>query len=344
MRDSIIMNMNPYQVYQATANIYVEAETPEIAIAVITAYQSYFTGNLAVSNDALLSEVNTAYLKELVSYEIVTAAGNMLTITVSYSDNEGVQQLMSALLAAANDATAYIQQEIAPHSVSILSSPTILRTSQNLEKRQSDYATSLATLKAEQETIQSELSALTSSSNVTNTNPVIVAFIGAFIGAAIVVCFTCIRHLLTDKVYSARTLKNRTGIKVLGCIPFPGKRSKIDTLLRKFENRACHPEQAAVAAAAVIHHCRDAKHLLIIGNYDSAILAVFQDAFAQTGISVTDGKHILYSVVGTTALAECDAVLLLETCNQSLCADISKAVETIADHDKRLLGCVLIGG
>ena len=343
MQDSIIMNMNPYQVYQATANIYVEAETPEIAIAVITAYQSYLTGNLAVSNDALLSEVNTAYLKELVSYEIVTAAGNMLTITVSYSDNEGVQQLMSALLAVANDATAYIQQEIAPHSVSILSSPTILRTSQNLEKRQSDYATSLATLKTEQETLEQDLKKLNATSAPQlPRNPLLMAAAGAVVGAFIVICLVFVRHIASDKVYSARTLKNRIGLRVLGRMSV-SKRCKIDRFICKMEKRVCEPALAATAAN-IRNYCSGTQHMLVAGNDAQQAEAVMRLIREQTGMTVTCCGSLLQDVNALQALPACDTVLLVETCHKSTYSDIEASIQLVEDQGKALIGCMLIGG
>ena len=342
MHNSILMNMNPYQVYQVTANIYVEAETPEIAVAVIHAYQSYLTGHLSVLDDTLLSGVNMAYLKELVSYEIVADAGNMLTVTASYTDAEGAQRIMSALLTLATDATAQIQQEIAPHTVSILSSPAVMRIGQNLEKRQTEYATSLATLKTERETLEQDLKKLNTTAAQLPRNPLIMAAAGAVAGAFIVICLIFVGHITSDKVYSARTLKNRTGLRILGRMPV-GKSCKIDRCIRKMEKRVCEPALAATAAN-IRNYCSDAQHILVAGNDAQQADAVMGIIREQTGMAVTCCGSLLQDVNALQALPACDAVLLVETCHKSTYSDIEASIQLVEDQSKALIGCILIGG
>lgn len=345
LSESVLMNMNPYQVYNTSADIYVEAETPEAAAAVIWAYQSYLLSETALSDFLQNSGVNTAYPIELVSFQVVENTSNMLTVSIAYSDAQGAQQILSALLDSLDSATLQISKDVAEHTVSITAHPTIMRNNQTLLKQQNDYQTTLETLESNIKAAEKEITTLSTPAAAEKpTSPIIAATIGAFLGFAVVACFVWVHHFATDKVYSARTLKNRTGIKVLGCVPSPSKRNRIDKWLCKLEKRACHPEQAATAAATVRNYCGNTKQLLISGHYDEQALAVVQEALVQAGITITCCGNLLHSVEALQALPSCDAVLLVETCKKSTYTDIEATMQLITDQDKQILGCVLLNG
>lgn len=343
LSNSLIMNMNPYQVYQATANIYVETEEPETTTAVIWAYQSFLRSCTASSDFSQTMNIHADYLSELVTCQIVEGAGNLLTITTSYSDAAGAEQLLSVLLSGVNGTTARLNQEIAPHSIRIISYPTVLKANQTLQKQQSEYAITLDTLKTEQETMEAELKSISTIPAVqTFTNPVVMAIVGAVVGAFLMICIVIVTHLASDKVYSARTLKNRTDLRVLGRMP-AGKRCKLDKWLCKLEKRACEPTLAATAAN-IRNYCNGAQHLLVTGSSTEQVQAVVQIVREQTAMTITCCDSLLRDVAALEALPNCDAVLLVETCHKSTYADINASMQLVTDQKKALVGCLLLGG
>lgn len=343
LSNSLIMNMNPYQVYQAAANIYVEAETPETTSAVIWAYQSFLRSCIASSDIAQTLNIHDDYLAELVSCQIVEDAGNLLTITTSYSDAAGAEQLLSVLLSGVNSTTTQVNQEIAPHTIRIISYPTVLKANQSLQKQQTEYVATLDTLKTERETIEAALKSIsTVAAAQTSTNPVIMAIVGAVVGAFLMICIVIVTHLASDKVYSARTLKNRTDLRVLGRMP-AGKRCKLDKWLCKLEKRACKPTLAATAAN-IRNYCNGARHLLVAGNDTEQVQSVMQIVREQTAMTVTCCDSLLRDVAALEALPNCDAVLLVETCHKSTYADINASMQLVTDQNKALVGCLLLGG
>ena len=165
---------------------------------------------------------------------------------------------------------------------------------------------------------------------------------GAVVGAFIVICLVFVRHIASDKVYSARTLKNRIGLRVLGRMPV-SKRCKIDRFICKMEKRVCEPALAATAAN-IRNYCSGTQHMLVAGNDAQQAEAVMRLIREQTGMTVTCCGSLLQDVNALQALPACDTVLLVETCHKSTYSDIEASIQLVEDQGKALIGCMLIGG
>ena len=62
------------------------------------------------------------------------------------------------------------------------------------------------------------------------------------------------------------------------------------------------------------------------------------------GIRCTLGSALETSAAALELLAQCDGVVLVETCGRSRYDRVLWQLETAKDYGKELLGCVVIGG
>ena len=172
---------------------------------------------------------------------------------------------------------------------------------------------------------------------------IIFAVLGGVLGAFLTVCAVWVLHITSGKVYSDRTLRNRTGVKVIGCVS-AGKKKGIDRKLHKLEGRNTAETESQYALLAVDIRCRmeNAKHLLVTGSVEAeGLVSALRQAIP--GVQVSSGS-ILDSAAALEMLKACDAVLLVEQCGVSRYSQVDRQTEIICDYAKQLLGCVLLDG
>lgn len=355
LAESILMSMDPSQVYLAGADIYVDTgyqvlpdatyQTPDKTTAVLRAYQAYLSDDAVL--DAVAEDMSTSsrYLSELVKFEILTSSVNTISITVMYPDAEGAQTILNAFIDNLDAATEHISTSIAEHSISVTAYQTGARTDWTLSKTQTEANDRLTTLNEMLSTTQASLDKLQVSDVLdAPTSPVLLAVVGAVLGVCAVVGIAWVRHIATDKVYSARTLNAQTGIKVLNCIPASPKMNFIDRWLKNLEGRAVSDTQIAIAAATVRNYCINTAHLLIVSDCTPAAWDSLLNLLTQAGIQSAYHGSLLQDPAALDALGSCDAVLLIEQCGHSKNVNVEKAMEIIHDQGKQLIGCVLLDG
>ena len=365
--NSLLMQLQPYDFYEASLVIYVDTDyqiLPEMAYqninpahAIMKAYESLLLGNdcLQAMADAMDSEPR--YLKELISiscnYESGTSNANMMHITAKATDEAQAQQLLDLLIQQLGVQQKNIFSSVGSHSYRIVEQATRKAFSQALADQQKAENERLATLLSEQTTVQSNQAALTPPSLQSDSGKavlkktIIFAVIGAVAAVFLGVVILWIGHITSPKVYSCRTLDNRTDAKCLGAMP-TGSGDRIYNRLQALEGRVqIQPEeQAAILAALIRSLSKDTTHLLVTGDVSAEDRTVLLEAIskAMPGVQVSSTDDILKSAAALNTLAQCDTVLLVEQCKLSTYRDINRRIEWISDQGKQLLGCVVYGG
>jgi len=168
--------------------------------------------------------------------------------------------------------------------------------------------------------------------------------IGGIIGAVSAIIVICIAHISTNKVYSVRTLKNRTGIKVLCCVKTPGKLGIIQRQLFKLEGRCLHPNQLQVVTALLSNQSAKKNQIMLTSSNASIdsheLIAALEDAKVPCVIY----DSLIENPEALKALPKCDAVILLEQCHRSNIAQIEQTMQIVQDEGTALLGCILLNG
>lgn len=361
LNNSLLMKLDPYSFYEARLTVYIDTDyqilpgmsyqNPDKTGAVANAYVTVLTGEAAAGKMAAAIGIENACLLELLSLE--TDSGT-LTIRVKYADGTGAEKLLQAAAAQLEAAQTQIAQTIADHRISTVEQSIRQMKSAELASRQKAEAENLTLLRNELQTAEEELHNLmppqgvTVSMNSVIKSAVIFAVIGGILGVFVAVCAAWVVHITGSKVYSARVLYNRTGVKILGCMAAGSTKNSIDRWLRKLEGRnAREPaQQAELLAVNTANLCGDIHRLLVIGSAEGAGRETLITALAQAmpGVQILDMGSLLHRSDAMKALKEADAVLLTEQCGVSRYADTAHTAATVSDHSKKLIGCVVLDG
>ena len=348
LAESLLMNLDPTHVCVAGADVYVTTEqslsAPDKSLAILRAYQTALKDHALLTSTAESLSHDSAALSELVVTRVLDEAITpTLSITVFYSDEAGAQLILDALLQGLDVATENICKNVAAHAVSVTPYSQGSGANWLLIETQTAANTRLDLLNNLLKTYKTNLDNTKAALPQSGKSPVLLAIIGAFLGAALVVCYTWVMHIASNRIYSARVLKARTGIKILGCVPAT-KYSCVDQWLRKLEGRSTNAKSADIAAANVRNYCKDTNHLLVIGDCSGDIAEQVRAIFANTDVRISVCGSLISDAEALQLLPTCDAVLLAEQCGRSTYTQVEQTMESIADLNKKLLGCFLLDG
>ena len=359
--NSLLMHLQPYEYYQATAVIYVatdyqilpgmEYQNPNPILPILQAYESLLLSNNTLQTIADTIGTESMYLKELLSVSIAPDA-NKLQVTVKAADEAQAQHLQNLLLEQVEYHQANISTSVANHTYTIMDQATREVFSQALADQQRAENDRLSTLLANQvaaQTRQDELKAPSLQGERALDvlkKAIIFAVIGGVLAVFFGVVILWIRHISSAKVYSCRTLIDRTGIKILGTCAMDTPSNSIDKKLLQLEGRQLSDAQAQAELIAVKLQAtsKDSKRLLLTGSVDPQNHHLLTQALHAAGMQIESAEDILSSADALLALERCDTVLLIEQCHVSRYADVNSRIDLIQDYNKQLLGCVLYGG
>ena len=362
LENSIYMQLDPYGFYESTLVLYFDADyqiLPSMEFqnvdptdAVIATYKSILDSEQVQL--PLAQHANTAlqYIKELIS--ISTDIGtDMLTITLRYPDEAGAKELTKLLTAQLDAIHTQAVKAVTEHEVTVVSQTVGKDMDRSIADAQTAENARMSTLIAELTAMQEKINTLVKPNQqlldktTVFKDAIVYGVVGCVLGVFIVAFICLIAHICTDKVYSARTLKNRTRIKILGCIS-DRKWNPIDRWLRKLEGRNCvDPQvQAHVLAVDILNRCGDVNSLLVTGSTDLEARQQILQALsvAKPGMQIIDAGDILQDVAALEALSGCNAVLLVAQCNVSKYNAVAQQAEWVGDYNKQFIGCVLLGG
>lgn len=342
--ESILISLDSYAAYTAGmyVSVYPAAEIPsDQAAALLYAYR---TGLLdAAVMEALGKQyaMEPIYLMELITAEVTNTG--VLNITVRGRTQEEAEAIAASLSEMLEAQQETVSQTMVSHKLqmsSFTSGPAIDKALYDLQNAAQQR---LTTLKNTVTSATTELNKLLPTQLLAGkAQPLLFAVVGAFLGAFLIAAIACVQHIGSGKVYSARTLKDRTGVRILGRVC--GKmRKPIDRWLRKLEGRAVHTQPDAIIAN-IANRCADVKHLLVFGACDAQLIRPLTEALNGSGVQCTLCAEPAGSAEAIKALPHCDAAVLVETCGESAYDDVIWTVETVKEYGKTLLGCVLIDG
>lgn len=350
--ESPMMLLDPYQVYTASIELTVwpsemvaGQETVDIAGPVLNAYAAHLKSDRVINQAAEEIGMQSKYLLELVNIANGGLETRSLTVKVSFASAEDAQKVLDILVASVEVAGAQIEKNVGKHNATVVVSGVDERVDPLLIDQQKLAQTRLKDLKTQQAEVQKELDSLKAPAAIAGVSKkkiVLFVIVGAILGMALVVGIACFRHIAGGVVYSGRTLKNCTGVKLLGNLMLNKPHCKVDAWLRKLEGR-CVTDEAAVVAATVKNYCRKGDKLLLVGTCDEANEKVAQ-LLKDADVFVDTYGSLLSSAAALAALPQCDAVLLVECCGVSKYQDVRVTLERIQDQNKPVIGCVLLEG
>ncbi len=355
IKDSPLMNTDPLSVHCATAILSVQTDyqilpgmtyqNPDPTAAILAAYADFLNSSDAVTAAAEAAGTTAEYLGELVAVTNRGADVRSLKITVKGTSAESVEAALDAMLQAAEAASAQIAQTYGAHTMELDSQASVVKTDTNIRTIQQEALERLASLEAQSTDVQNAMGALSApyggGTPFSKKTVVLFAVLGAFLGAFAVAGIAVCGHIASNKLYSIRTLKIRTGIQVLGAFPAKERKCFLDRLLRKLDGRITDPGHMDAVVANVRNYCTGS---VLVAGTCPAFNETIAQALTKAGVQAQGQGSLLTDAQTLAALPQCDCVLLVEVCGKSAYTAVAEAMERVADQKKPLLGCVLVDG
>jgi len=344
---SVLMAIDPYSAYTATMLLFVtpddyDADRYDPSVSILYCYKTAILDESTMQDMARQHNMSSLYFRELVASSI--PSDTYLELTVRAKTEEDAKAYLASIQAALQAKKEAVTENTAPHTITISSFCSGPKYDSTLYNQQNTAQQRLKNSKAEYAVNETELNSLLPTEIIIGSKkPLLFALVGALLGGCLVVAYAWVAHVGSAKIYSARTLTGQTGIRVLGCVATGKKADPITRWLRKLEGRSDYTKLDAVAAN-IRNRCSGVKTLLIMGEYQEEAVDALVQALEQDGISCVLCKDPYHSADALDALPGCDAVVLAETCGATRYDRVAWAMELVADHQKPLLGCVLMNG
>ena len=357
IEESVFMKLNPYNFYEATLCLYVDTgyqidpnltlQDPDKTAAVLAAYESVFLSDDTIALIAKAYETTPQYAAEMVRSSSLADSGTV-TIAVRCLDEKIGSAVLKVLESQVANAHAAVSSSVTEHTVQVLNKDVVSSVNLALVTQQTDVINRIATQQKALKETEQQLAALVEPQKAafSVTKLLLMFAVGAVLGGLLTVAALWVLHIISEKVYSAKTLKDHTGIKVLGCLPGNPGKTALDQWLQKKEGRclADSKEQIALTAARIRNHCGEYKHILLTGSISAEareeLLQALQTAMPAT--QFTNAENICKSASAQDALALCDAAILVEQCGVSKYETVIRQTEILTDCGKTIIGCILI--
>lgn len=363
LEESVLMNLDAYNFYEVYLSVIVETDyqimpgmayqNPDMTSAIIHAYLEEIANE---DNAKALAETigtKAEYFRELLATDTPNDTRSFV-FRVSVPDEAGGEKLLEAMKQMIQQIQQEVSQTVAPHELRIKEqftrqaiNPALAQTQQEQADKLTALNDAITSLQQQRNTLQPPEKIVASGGTVVK-DAVTFAVVGGILGVMLVVLIAWMKHIFGGKIYSGRVLTNRTGIKVFGGVKAKTNRSKSEERLRALEGRNNLPadRQGAMLAYSIAAVMGNEGVLQISGQISGEARAAFVDALRQTAsqITVRDEGNLLQDISARQALAQADCVLLVEQCDASAYEGVQQQIDVIAEHGKKLLGCVLIDG
>lgn len=365
--NSILMNINPYDVYVETASYYVGTDyvilpgmsyqNPNTSASILKGYMSIAQNgemyNYVLSR--MKNSMSLRYLKELVTIE-ADYDNSMLDIRVIGDTKERASEVMSCIRESIENSRETMTAAIGAHSINAVEESSFVSVDLDLDQKQKEFSATMDQLDTSLEEKTEELKALEEPANTLLNSAVVVksgvkyGILGGVLGAFLVVFFVCVAFLMSDKLVSARELKRRYGVPVLGVFSRQpkGAFAFIDRFINSLESGKSQEMEEKqlfeVAAANAENHMESVREILLIGTVDEAMLEMVRDGLAGNlrGVSLTVGGDLGRSADAIRKVPGCDGVILVEKRNASGFAAIEQELDVVRSLEKPVIGCMVL--
>lgn len=346
-KECALMKLDSFQAYTAVVQLYVtpadyNADSYDNTAALLQTYKALLLDANTLDQMAKAYGMSTSCLRELIT--VTAPEERYLQITVYADSQEQADDYIVDIVSAFERCADSVIAKVGEHSVTTSTYVSGPKVDTSLYDKQNTSLTKIKNWESDLAATKTRLNQYAPTIVTAATmSPVLFAIIGAFLGAVIVVVWVWCCYICGDKVYNAKVLANRTGVRILGCVASSKKRDFLTRWFRKLDGRAQHTD-AEAAAVNVRNLCKDAKKVLFMGTFEAEVVNCITEKLQTAGVESVVCPDPSVKADALEALPTCDAVVLAETCAKSSYESVEWAIQTVADHEKPLLGCVLIDG
>ena len=370
--NSLLGQLNAYNVWTAQADVYVDAADASRTAALLTAYSNQLTSGDALEQAAEAVNLQARYLTGAIAAEPqvsgteTVAYSGVLTLRAYAADQVRAQAMLDAMLGQLNCLHDSISAAVGSHDVRVISTGISQGVSMELRALQQTSSEDVQNLQSQLVELQSARQALddnlasAKSTWESAEEPALgggaassVAknlLIGFLLGGVLACGVVVVRFLLDGMVYSASELNRSTGLPVLGALASDRtkKAGKLDAKLYQMEGRpdgSADAEMLCLMAQTIRSRAPEAKNILVTGDLPAdqleALAAALQATEPLRGQSVTAAESILKAAATVPHVVAADAIVLAADCTVTRTDAVREQNEKIVRLGKQILGCIV---
>lgn len=370
--NSLLGQLNAYNVWTAQADVYVDAADASRTAALLTAYSNQLTSGDALEQAAEAVNLQARYLTGAIAAEpqvsgteTVTYSG-VLTLRAYAADQVRAQAMLDAMLGQLNRLHDSISAAVGSHDVQVISTGIGQGVSMELRAAQQENNADIQELQSQLVELQSARQALddnlasAKSTWESAEEPALgggaassvakYLLIGFLLGGVLACGVVVVKFLLDGMVYSASELNRSTGLPVLGALASDRtkKAGKLDAKLYQMEGRpdgSADAEMLCLMAQTIRSRAPEAKNILVTGDLPAdqleALAAALQATEPLRGQSVTAAESILKAAATVPHVVAADAIVLAADCTVTRTDAVREQNEKILRLGKQILGCIV---
>lgn len=370
--NSLLGQLNAYNVWTAQADVYVDAADASRTAALLTAYSNQLTSGDALEQAAEAVNLQARYLTGVIAAEPqvsgteTVAYSGVLTLRAYAADQVRAQAMLDAMLGQLNRLHDSISAAVGSHDVRVISTGISQGVSMELRAVQQENNADIQELQSQLVELQSAQQTLDDNWNSTKSEwknisePVLgggaassvakYLLIGFLLGGVLACGVVVVKFLLDGMVYSASELNRSTGLPVLGALASDRtkKAGKLDAKLYQMEGRpdgSADAEMLCLMAQTIRSRAPEAKNILVTGDLPAdqleALAAALQATEPLRGQSVTAAESILKAAATVPHVVAADAIVLAADCTVTRTDAVREQNEKIVLLGKQILGCIV---
>ena len=370
--NSLLGQLNAYNVWTAQADVYVDAADASRTAALLTAYSNQLTSGDALEQAAEAVNLQARYLTGAIAAEPqvsgteTVAYSGVLTLRAYAADQVRAQAMLDAMLGQLNRLHDSISAAVCSHDVRVISTGISQGVSMELRAAQQENNADIQELQSQLVELQSAQQTLDDNWNSTKSEwknisePALgggaassvakYLLIGFLLGGILACGVVVVKFLLDGMVYSASELNRSTGLPVLGALASDRtkKAGKLDAKLYQMEGRpdgSADAEMLCLMAQTIRSRAPEAKNILVTGDLPAdqleALAAALQATEPLRGQSVTAAESILKAAATVPHVVAADAIVLAADCTVTRTDAVREQNEKIVRLGKQILGCIV---
>ncbi len=370
--NSLLGQLNAYNVWTAQADVYVDAADASRTAALLTAYSNQLTSGDALEQAAEAVNLQARYLTGAIAAEPqvsgteTVAYSGVLTLRAYAADQVRAQAMLDAMMGQLNRLHDSISAAVGSHDVRVISTGISQGVSMELRAAQQENNADIQELQSQLVELQSAQQTLDDNWNSTKSDWKNISepardggaassaakylLIGFLLGGVLACGVVVVRFLLDGMVYSASELNRSTGLPVLGALASDRtkKAGKLDAKLYQMEGRpdgSADAEMLCLMAQTIRSRAPEAKNILVTGDLPAdqleALAAALQATEPLRGQSVTAAESILKAAVTVPHVVAADAIVLAADCTVTRTDAVREQNEKIVRLGKQILGCIV---
>lgn len=375
LADSLYYAIDPYNkgissiLFYVDTNPTVKAQGLDRAVYAVAAYTEMYKNDddiMTALREIIGKDVDKKYILELIKVETVgnaeatAAAGsannNLVRITVVHEDAEIASKMAHCIYEISKDK---INETVAAHTTGVLTDYSGYEIDSTLiiaqEMRANGHATATTALQEKQKALDdlvnnSVTDASEASIAVVTKQSMKFAAMGAAVGLVICCVLSLFITMMSGKLQNVSDAATRYKFPVLGVLPQDNKWSWFNGWIKALEGESKSTFEAeAKVVAANLGLVAGSRKVMLVSTGDKAdserFVSYITEAIGESdklrAVAICTGGNILEDATTVQALADVDAVVLMECRGSAKLQVVDSEVLRLEALGKEILGIVL---